>query len=215
MRMVTQLIDTFIKKYPQLATCRQEIEAVHTALVTCFEHGGKLLICGNGGSAADAEHISGEMLKGFLKKRPLDDRMQKTLTGIDAVRGAHLGKFLQGSLPAIPLVSHLSLTTAVANDTDPQLIFAQQIMGLGNKGDVLLGISTSGNAENVCYAAVTAKALGMQVVGFTGSSGGKLNDLGDIMLRMPLENSPHEIQELQLPVYHLLCITVEEHFFKV
>ena len=179
----------------------------------CYENGGKLLIVGNGGSAADSEHIVGELMKGFVKHRPVDDAMRKALSEVDPARGAALAEKLQGGLPAIALTAHTALSTAFANDMDPVMCYAQQVHGYGKPGDVFLGISTSGNAENVMYAAVTAKAKGMKVVALTGKDGGKLAKISDVAMIMP-EQETYKIQELHLPVYHVLCLMLEEHFYE-
>ena len=166
------MLDELIKRYPILERVREDIEAVYGILERCYENGGKLLIAGNGGSAADAEHIVGELMKGFVKRRPVTEEMKEALEKADPVRGKELSEKLQGGLPAIALVDHAALSTAFANDVDGMLSYAQQVNGYGKPGDVFLGISTSGNAENVMYAAVTAKAKGMQVVGLTGRTAG-------------------------------------------
>ena len=168
---------------------------------------------GNGGSAADAEHIVGELMKGFVKRRPVTEEMKEALEKADPVRGKELSEKLQGGLPAIALVDHAALSTAFANDVDGMLSYAQQVNGYGKPGDVFLGISTSGNAENVMYAAVTAKAKGMKVVGLTGKDGGKLAGIADAAVIVP-EMETYKIQELHLPVYHALCLMLEHRFYE-
>ena len=205
------MLDELIKRYPILERVREDIEAVYG--IRCYENGGKLLIAGNGGSAADAEHIVGELMKGFVKRRPVTEEMKEALEKADPVRGKELSEKLQGGLPAIALVDHAALSTAFANDVDGMLSYAQQVNGYGKPGDVFLGISTSGNAENVMYAAVTAKAKGMQVVGLTGKDGGKLAGIADAAVIVP-EMETYKIQELHLPVYHALCLMLEHRFYE-
>lgn len=207
------MLDELIKRYPILERVREDIEAVYGILERCYENGGKLLIAGNGGSAADAEHIVGELMKGFVKRRPVTEEMKEALEKADPVRGKELSEKLQGGLPAIALVDHAALSTAFANDVDGVLSYAQQVNGYGKPGDVFLGISTSGNAENVMYAAVTAKAKGMQVVGLTGKDGGKLAGIADAAVIVP-EMETYKIQELHLPVYHALCLMLEHRFYE-
>lgn len=207
------MLDELIKRYPILERVREDIEAVYGILERCYENGGKLLIAGNGGSAADAEHIVGELMKGFVKRRPVTEEMKEALEKADPVRGKELSEKLQGGLPAIALVDHAALSTAFANDVDGMLSYAQQVNGYGKPGDIFLGISTSGNAENVMYAAVTAKAKGMQVVGLTGKDGGKLAGIADAAVIVP-EMETYKIQELHLPVYHALCLMLEHRFYE-
>ena len=207
------MLDELIKRYPILERVREDIEAVYGILERCYENGGKLLIAGNGGSAADAEHIVGELMKGFVKRRPVTEEMKEALEKADPVRGKELSEKLQGGLPAIALVDHAALSTAFANDVDGMLSYAQQVNGYGKPVDVFLGISTSGNAENVMYAAVTAKAKGMQVVGLTGKDGGKLAGIADAAVIVP-EMETYKIQELHLPVYHALCLMLEHRFYE-
>ena len=207
------MLDELIKRYPILERVREDIDVVYGILERCYENGGKLLIAGNGGSAADAEHIVGELMKGFVKRRPVTEEMKEALEKADPVRGKELSEKLQGGLPAIALVDHAALSTAFANDVDGMLSYAQQVNGYGKPGDVFLGISTSGNAENVMYAAVTAKAKGMKVVGLTGKDGGKLAGIADAAVIVP-EMETYKIQELHLPIYHALCLMLETHFFQ-
>lgn len=207
------MLDELIKRYPILERVREDIEVVYGILERCYENGGKLLIAGNGGSAADAEHIVGELMKGFVKRRPVTEEMKEALEKADPVRGKELSEKLQGGLPAIALVDHAALSTAFANDVDGMLSYAQQVNGYGKPGDVFLGISTSGNAENVMYVAVTAKAKGMKVVGLTGKDGGKLAGIADAAVIVP-EMETYKIQELHLPVYHALCLMLEHRFYE-
>ncbi|HEX2975513.1 MAG TPA: SIS domain-containing protein [Bacteroidales bacterium] len=171
-----------------------------------------MLVCGNGGSSSDSQHIAGELMKGFEHKRPLDIKMREKLIKLSG-RGAHLAEKLQQGLPVISLSAHDSLITAVANDTDPDLIFAQQVVAYGKPEDVLLAISTSGNSANVIDAVLMAKALDMKVIGMTGKSGGNIAALCDIVIRVP-ESRTSFVQELHFPVYHAICMMIENHFFR-
>jgi D-sedoheptulose 7-phosphate isomerase len=206
------LFEELFRRYPQLQDINDKINESAERLVRCYQNGNKVLICGNGGSSSDSDHIAGELLKGFEQRRPLDDSMRKRLLAVSGKRGSYLGEKLQSGLPAISLSAHAGLVTAVANDTDASLIYAQQVIGFGNPGDVLLGISTSGNAQNVLDAAITARAKGMTVIGMTGATGGKLKTFCDILINVP-ETRTSFVQELHLPVYHTLCLMVENHFF--
>lgn len=209
MDYVTQLI----WRYPVLKANEKEIRQLCKAVINCYKKGGKLLVCGNGGSCADAEHIVGELMKGFLKKRELSEKkLSQMITDVPELATLGVDKLQQG-LPAIALNSGAALTTAFANDCDPDLIYAQQVLGLGKKGDVFLGISTSGNAKNVFAAAAVAKSMGITTVALTGKTGGKLKDICDISVVVS-EDETYMIQELHLPVYHAMCATVEEYFFK-
>ncbi len=208
-----KILNDLITRYPVLNACRDSITQAAALLIDCYENNKKLLVCGNGGSAADSSHIVGELMKGFLKKREISRELRQQLASVDAARGEHLGIKLQGALPAISLSSHNSLISAVLNDMEGSLVFAQQVIGYGQEGDVLLGISTSGNAEDVINAAVAAKAKGMKVIGLSGSSGGKLKKFCDIMISVPSDSVPL-VQELHLPVYHALCAVIEEHFYR-
>jgi D-sedoheptulose 7-phosphate isomerase len=205
-------IDLLIERYPALEVCRQQIIDAYLIMEECYEHDGKLLIAGNGGSAADSEHIVGELMKEFKLKREVYKNQADAMKQIDPELGAILAKHLQGALPAITLTGHSSLTTAFMNDSNPELIFAQQVNGYGRKGDVFLGISTSGNSKNILYAAVAAKAKGLKVIGLTGHKESRLATLADVCIRVP-ETETYKIQELHLPVYHALCMMLEEHFF--
>ena len=208
-----KILNDLITRYPVLNACRDSITQAAALLIDCYENNRKLLVCGNGGSAADSSHIVGELMKGFLKKREISREFRQQLASVDAVRGEYLGIKLQGALPAISLSSHTSLISAVLNDMEGSLVFAQQVIGYGQEGDVLLGISTSGNAEDVINAAVAAKAKGMKVIGLSGSSGGKLKKFCDSMISVPSDSVPL-VQELHLPVYHALCAMIEEHFYR-
>ena len=204
------MIQELVKRYPVLDAVKDQIEEAYKILETCYENGGKLLIAGNGGSAADSDHIVGELMKGFVKRRPVSAELAEALKQADPERGAELAKKLQGGLPAIALTNHAALSSAFANDVDGMLSYAQQVNG--KAGDVFLGISTSGNAENVMYAAVTAKAKGMKVIGLTGKTGGKLAKIADVAIIVP-EQETYKIQELHLPIYHALCLMLEDRFY--
>lgn len=208
----TFFLEDLVRHYEELRGERESILKAYELLRDSFAAGGKLLTAGNGGSCSDAEHIVGELMKGFAEKRPLTGRTADALISADPVRGAELAAKLQRALPAIALTGHGALSTAFANDVDPRLVYAQQVMGYGVKGDVFLGISTSGNAENVLYAAVAAKAKKMKVIGLTGRSGGALKELCDIVICVPGQET-YKVQELHLPVYHALCLMLEGYFF--
>lgn len=205
-------IDLLVNRYPVLESTRQDIKNTYIVLEECYKSKGKLLVAGNGGSAADAEHIVGELMKGFKLARKLDSSMQQKLIEQDEKLGQVLADNLQGALPAIALDGHLALTTAYMNDCEPLLCFAQQVNGYGNKEDVFVGISTSGNSKNILYAAVTAKAKGMKVVGLTGEKESKLSEIADVCIRVP-QIETYMVQELHLPVYHCLCLMLEDRFF--
>lgn len=206
-------IDILINRYPALEVCREDILATYKLMADSYEQGGILLVCGNGGSAADAEHIVGELMKGFKKKRPISDDLYHALLEIAPDKAEGLLESLQGGLPAIALDGHPALTTAFVNDRNPLMDFAQQVNGYGKEGDVFFGISTSGNSKNVVYAAVTAKAKGMKVIGLTGEMQSELSHLADVCIRVP-ETETYMVQELHLPVYHCLCLMLEEKFFE-
>lgn len=180
-------------------------------MIKCYLDGGKILICGNGGSSSDAGHIVSELMKGFEQKRPLGESLKAELLH-SGERGKFLAEKLQEGLPAISLAEHGSLITAITNDTSADLIFAQQVVGYGRQGDVLIGISTSGNARNVIDAMITAKAKRMSVIAITGESGGIMKSYCDILINVP-EKRTCLVQELMIPVYHTLCLIVEDHFF--
>ena len=205
-------LDMLFERYPALELCRADILAAAEAICACYHAGGKLLLCGNGGSAADAEHIVGELMKGFLKKRPLTREIRERLRELFPQDADYMSENLQGALPAVSLVNSVALGTAFANDQAADLVFAQQVLGLGREGDVLLAISTSGNSKNVLYAVEIARARGLKTIALTGRSGGKLKPLADITIAVP-EDETYRIQELHLPVYHAICIAAEEEFF--
>ncbi len=205
-------INLLIKRYPSLFSVRQDIIDAYLVMEECYEHDGKLLIAGNGGSAADSEHIAGELMKRFKIPRPVTPEMAAKLKAIDAVRGTNLSENLEQGLMAIPLVAHEALSTAYINDVDGLGVFAQQLFGFGRPGDVFLGISTSGNSKTVMSATVVARALGIKVIGLTGANGGELSSIADVVVRVP-ETETYKIQELHLPVYHCWCLMLEDKFF--
>ena len=205
-------IDLLIERYPVLEICKEDIISGYELLEECYTKGGKLLIAGNGGSAADAEHIAGELMKRFKTPRPIPNELKERLIKIDPVRGENLSKNLERPLMAIPLVAHEALTTAYINDVDGLGVFAQQLYGFGKKNDVFLGISTSGNSQNVMSATVVARALGIKVLGLTGELGGELNMVSNVCVKVP-ETETYRIQELHLPVYHCWCLMLEDNFF--
>lgn len=205
-------VNSLIERYPQLEVCKEDIISAYNLLEEAYAAGRKLLVAGNGGSASDSEHIVGELMKEFKLKRKIYSAQADRLRHIDEEMGKVLAENLQGSLPAISLVGEPSLTTAFMNDAIPVLIFAQQVNGLGRAGDVFLGISTSGNSQNVLYAAVAAKSKGLKVIGLTGGKENKLMEYADVCIRVP-ETETYKVQELHLPVYHCLCLMLEERFF--
>lgn len=211
--MEKAILNDLVTRYPQLSVCKESIAKAFVVLSESYNNNGKLLICGNGGSAADAEHIVGELMKGFKNPRLLDEESQQKLKNIDKEQGSLLAENLQSALPAIALDGHPALSTAYMNDCEPLMCFAQQVNGYGREGDVLLGISTSGNSKNVIYATITAKAKGMKVIGLTGGKESKLSELADVCIRVP-ETETYKVQELHLPVYHCLCLMLEEEFFE-
>lgn len=211
-RYINKHIDTLTERHPKLTVCREQIQNAYDMLKQAYSEGRKLLVCGNGGSASDSEHIVGELMKEFKLKREIYKNQAEAMKLIDPELGAILAKHLQGALPAIALTGHSSLTTAFMNDSNPELIFAQQVNGYGKPGDIFLGISTSGNSRNVLFAAVAAKAKGLKVIGLTGQKPCKLAQLADVCIQVP-ETDTYKIQEMHLPVYHCLCMMLEEHFF--
>ena len=212
MKEVYKILEDLLFRYPMLEKQRDSILEVYKILESSYAAGGKLLIAGNGGSAADSEHIVGELMKAFIKPRKLDEDLQSKLMAVDKKMGKVLSDNLQGALPAIAVTGHVGLSTAYLNDCNPLLSFAQQVNGYGNAGDVFFGISTSGNSENILYALVTAKAKGMKTIGLSGRDGGKMRELCDAIIIAP-ETETFKIQELHLPIYHALCLMLEARFF--
>ena len=205
-------LNWLIERYPALEICKEDIRKAYGLLESAYSNNRKLLVCGNGGSASDSEHIVGELMKEFKLKRKVFHEQASALKEIDIEMGTVLAENLQGALPAISLTGHSSLTTAFMNDAMPELAFAQQVNGYGKPGDVYLGISTSGNSKNVLYAAITAKSNGLKVIGLTGQKESRLMELADVCIRVP-ETETYKIQELHLPVYHCLCLMLEDKFF--
>lgn len=205
-------IDTLIQRIPRLLGCRQDINDAYVLLKKAYSNNRKLLVCGNGGSASDSEHIVGELMKEFRLKRKVYVNQAEAMKTIDPEMGQILAENLQGALPAICLTGHSALTTAFMNDANADLIFAQQVNGYGKPNDVFLGISTSGNSKNVVYAAITAKSKGLSVIGLTGEAESRLAEIADVCIRVP-ETETYKIQELHVPVYHCLCLMLEEYFF--
>ncbi|HIU49161.1 MAG TPA: SIS domain-containing protein [Candidatus Avimonoglobus intestinipullorum] len=195
-------MEHLIKRYPALSACREDIKQAEKLLIDTYKHGGKVLVCGNGGSAADSEHIVGELMKGFLLKRPVADARIA-----EALRGK-----LQGALRAISLVSQSAILSAYSNDVDPDMVYAQLVYGYANEGDLVIGLSTSGNSKNVVYAQMVAKAVGAKTLSLTGEKESRLSELSDVTIRVP-ETETYKVQELHLPVYHYLCAAVEKTFF--
>ena len=205
-------IEVLVNRYPVLNSVKDEIVEAYFLLVESYKNEGKLLIAGNGGSAADAEHIVGELMKGFKLPRKLNENFTDKLISENEELGTVLAESLQGALPAIALDGHPALSTAYMNDCEPLLCFAQQVNGYGKAGDVFLGISTSGNSKNILYAATTAHAKGMKVIGLTGAKDSKLTQMSDVCIKVP-QTETYMIQELHLPIYHCWCLMLEEHFF--
>lgn len=205
-------LQRLFERYPMLQECDSDLHSALAILTSAFETGNKLLVCGNGGSAADSEHIVGELMKGFLKPRHISDADAARLVESGGARGTTIAGRLQAALPAISLVSQTSLISAITNDTSGEMVFAQQVYGLGKPGDVLLGITTSGNSANVINAVAVAKTFGLKTIVLTGRSGGETAPMADAAIRVPADDVA-EIQELHVPVYHWLSIEVEQKFF--
>lgn len=209
---IQNILDDLVRRYPVLSSAKEDIAAAYEAMKDCYDRGGKLLIAGNGGSCADADHIVGELMKEFKKRRPVNKELREALVKADPTEGNVLADKLGYSLMALSLSNQQTLNTAFSNDVDGDYIYAQQILGYGRKGDVYLAISTSGNSRNILHAVPVAKALGITVVGLTGRTGGKLKEKADITICAP-EDETYKVQELHLPVYHALCMMLEETYF--
>jgi D-sedoheptulose 7-phosphate isomerase len=209
-----RFLDELVLRYPQLEDITNKINEAAERLIRCYQNGNKVLICGNGGSSSDSDHIAGELMKGFEQRRPLNDSIRDRLLSVSRERGSYLAEKLQTGLPTISLSAQSGLITAVANDMDASLIYAQQVIGFGNPGDILIAITTSGNSQNVLDAAITARAEEMTVIGMTGETGGKLKPHCDILINVP-EKRTSFVQELHRPVYHTLCLMIENHFFGI
>ncbi len=209
---VAGLFQQLLENFPKLNECKDDISEAFTLLTRCYHGNGKVLICGNGGSAADTEHIVGELMKSFLIKRPVHATYKERLAEIDPVSGNAIANGLEGALPALSLVSQTSLMSAFANDVAADMVFAQQVYGYGRNGDALIAISTSGNSSNVCKAAAVAKASGLFVIGLTGERECALDKFSDVTIHAPSKET-FRIQEYHLPVYHTLCAMLEEEFY--
>lgn len=195
-------MENLLKRYPALENASDSIQKALKMIIEVYENNGKVLICGNGGSAADSEHIVGELMKGFMLKREVkDERIPEDL---------RCG--LQGALPAISLPSQSAVLTAFINDVDPEMAYAQLVYGYATDKDLIIGISTSGNSKNVVNAVRVAKAVGAKTISLTGMKDSKLSEISDITIKVP-ETETYKIQEYHLPVYHYLCAVVEKHFF--
>ncbi len=205
------ILDTLITRYPVLAPMKEDIQAAHDLLAASFAAGGKLLLCGNGGSACDCEHIAGELMKSFVLPRPLGKQDADSLKAAGDA-DARLASALQQGLPCVVLNGLPGLSSAFANDEEPALVYAQQAWVYARESDVLLGVTTSGNSDNVVQAAIAAKARGAKIIGLTGQKLGRLAPLCDVLLNVP-DTETFRVQELHLPIYHALCLMLEEHFF--
>lgn len=209
---VREKLEELFVRYPMLKICQKDIEKAYEILVRAYDDGNKLLIAGNGGSAADSEHIAGELMKRFRVARPISASLSKKLISIDEKIGKKLSKNLEMPLRAVPLTSHIAITTAYMNDADATGVFAQQLLGYGEKGDVFLAISTSGNSENIISACVVAKAMGIKIIGLSGIRESRLKKMADVCIMVP-ETETYRIQELHLPVYHALCMMLECNYY--
>lgn len=208
---IEKTLNDMINKYKELSACRKDISDAFELMKKCYNGGHKILICGNGGSASDAEHIVGELMKGFKDPRKLSAGKREILANLYD-DGKYLADNLQEALPAISLVGSISLSTAFANDVAADMVFAQQVYGLGNKGDLVIGISTSGNSGSVINALKIAGAFGMRTIGLTGNRNGAMQKFCDISIKVP-QSETYLVQELHLPVYHTLCAMIEQEFF--
>jgi D-sedoheptulose 7-phosphate isomerase len=206
-----QILKELSARYGALDAVETDVRAAYEALHTCFAKGGRVYLCGNGGSAADCEHMAGELLKCFKIKRPMPDEFKATLSAYGE-DGEVLAENLEGGLPVVSLTGHVAFSTAFQNDNTPALVFAQQVNAYGRPGDVLVVFSTSGNSKNCIYATICAKAKGLTVITLTGGSGGKLAPMSDIAITVPAKET-YQVQEYHLPVYHCLCAMLEEEIF--
>lgn len=210
--MINVYVEKLIERYPILDISKKRIIDAYYELERAFLENKKVLIAGNGGSAADAEHMAGELMKRFQKPRPISEDLKRRILNVDSIRGKELSANLEKSLRAIPLVAHEAMITAYMNDVDAKGVFAQQLLGYGDEGDVFIAISTSGNSENIINAAIVARALGIRVIALTGATGGELKKYADITICVP-ERETYIVQEYHLPIYHCLCAMLEERFF--
>jgi D-sedoheptulose 7-phosphate isomerase len=206
--MLTELLG----RYSELESCKDAIEYAKEKMISAFADGKKLLVCGNGGSCADSDHIVGELMKGFLLRREIPQADRKTMKELFPEEGDYLADNLQGAIPAISLTAHSGLISAFSNDVVPDMVYAQQVYGYGVKDDIFLGITTSGNSKNVVNAAMVAKALGMTVIALAGAKKCKLDRIADVVIHVP-ETETFKVQELHLPIYHYLCAACEDKFF--
>ena len=210
--IVKSELNDLIERYPGLSVCKKDIEKAYLLVEKTYDNHKKLMIAGNGGSAADSEHMAGELMKRLKINRPVARKFVEKLKKVDRIRGARLAKNLEMPIRAVPLTSHIAITTAYMNDADATGVFAQQMLGFGDKGDAFLAISTSGNSENIISACVVAKAMGIKVIGLTGQKDSLLDKYSDVCIKVP-EKETYKIQELHLPVYHCLCLMLENHYF--
>lgn len=206
------ILQQLLNRYSNLSFLEEQIKNATEIIINAYKSGGKVLVCGNGGSSSDADHIVGELMKSFEGHRPLEAELKESMKTVSPERGSILAEKLQQGLPAISLTVHNALITAIANDIHGDMIFAQQVTGLGKKGDVLIGLSTSGNSQNVVDAFIVARAKGLKTIGMTGETGGKMKDLCDVLINVP-EKRTAFVQELHLPVYHVICMMVENELF--
>jgi D-sedoheptulose 7-phosphate isomerase len=206
------ILNQLCERHPLLNSVKAAIGEAAEMIIRCYSTGGKLLVCGNGGSCSDSEHIVGELMKSFELKRPIGKIISEKLAEVSGERGKYLAQKLESGLPAISLTSQTALTTAICNDIDANLVFAQQVIGYGRDKDVLIAISTSGNSQNILDACITAKAMNLKVIGLTGITGGKMKQYCDILINVPEKRTVY-VQELHLPVLHGLCQIIETHFF--
>lgn len=207
------VLTELVNRHPKLKGLEDAIAEAVEVLIHSYKNGGKLLVCGNGGSTSDADHLVGELMNRFEKRRPVSNELANILKEIDGETGKFLTEKLQGALPAISLSAQTALITSVSNDIHADIVYAQQVNGYGNPGDVLIGISTSGNSENVLQALIVAKAKGLKTIGLTGESGGRITNFCDVLIAVP-ENRTAYVQELHLPVIHAICLLLENYFFK-
>ncbi|MCQ2400342.1 MAG: SIS domain-containing protein [Lachnospiraceae bacterium] len=210
---IAKILDNLTERYPVLNDIRDQIADAYEVMKDCYDHDGKLLIAGNGGSCADADHIVGELMKTFIKRRPVSKEFRAKLKEADPENGDTLADKLGMSLMALSLSNQQTLNTAFSNDVDGDYIYAQQVLGYGRPGDVYLAISTSGNSRNILHAVPVAKALGIKVIGLTGRKGGKLKNEADVAILAPADET-YKIQELHLPIYHALCLMLEDTYFE-
>ena len=206
------ILQETLRRYKQLEPLEEAIQKAAETIINTYKNGGKVLVCGNGGSCSDADHIVGELMKSFEGKRPLSEQLQQKLVELSPETGKMLAEKLQQGLPAISLTVHSALITAIANDISGEVIYAQQVTGYGNPGDVLIGLSTSGNSQNVIDAMIVARAKGLITIGMTGETGGKMKEWSDILINVPERRTAY-VQELHLPVYHAICMIIETEIF--